>query len=396
MLVFRSLLAFSLTTLFATSAFAFEDHAEHMEGPFERPQDVTEACVECHEEQTEDFMKSNHWLWKKKQNVPGKGEIEIGKHNLINNFCSATPSNNSLCSTCHAGYGMEKDDPAYASKSENVDCLVCHDTSGTYEKEAWTFGMVDKKVDLTKVAQSVGGEVPKDNCGSCHFYGGGGDGVKHGDLDSSLLTAKRSLDVHMAKDGADMSCQECHKVDKHHISGMGMSTSTGDGKRVACTDCHAEDLHERKLLNRHAKVLACESCHIPTYAREKPTKMSWDWSQAGEDRDVPKNKWGLTDYLKKKGSFVWEQNAIPEYAWYNGTNGRLLLADKIDPTQTVVMNPPIGEIKDSGSKIYPYKIMRGKQPYDTVNNIMLVPNVVGYWEHFNWQRAFKEGMASAA
>ena len=37
-------------------------------------------------------------------------------------------------------------------------------------------------IKWTKVAQNVG--LPaRENCGGCHFYGGGGDGVKHGDLD---------------------------------------------------------------------------------------------------------------------------------------------------------------------------------------------------------------------
>ena len=55
------------------------------------------------------------------------------------------------------------------------------------------------------------GKPGRENCGSCHFYGGGGDGVKHGDLDSSLKRPSRELDVHMDAEGLklrlhDLSC----------------------------------------------------------------------------------------------------------------------------------------------------------------------------------------------
>jgi hypothetical protein len=50
--------------------------------------------------------------------------------------------------------------------------------------------------DLAKVAQKVG-KTSRDTCGACHFFGGGGDAVKHGDLDSSLKKPGKYLDVHM-------------------------------------------------------------------------------------------------------------------------------------------------------------------------------------------------------
>ena len=108
-----------------------------------------------------------------------------------------------------------------------MDCLVCHDTTGTYQKfptgagypvlgEAKEFppgsGKIWEPVDLVAIAQTVG--LPdRDNCGSCHFYGGGGDGVKHGDMDDSLAVPDRELDVHMDAVGEDFSCATCHGSD---------------------------------------------------------------------------------------------------------------------------------------------------------------------------------------
>ena len=77
--------------------------------------------------------------------------------------------------------------------------------------------------EWNKVAQSVA--MPsKQNCGTCHFYGGGGDGVKHGDLDSSLFQPSKNLDVHMSKDGQNFECTRCHSTSLHNIAGRVYST----------------------------------------------------------------------------------------------------------------------------------------------------------------------------
>ena len=76
------------------------------------------------------------------------------------------------CTTCHAGYGW-KDETFDFEKVENVDCLVCHEQSGGYVKGKK--GLPAEGVDLLAVAKSVA--LPtRDNCGSCHFRGGGGNG----------------------------------------------------------------------------------------------------------------------------------------------------------------------------------------------------------------------------
>jgi hypothetical protein len=99
--------------------------------------------------------------------------------------------------------------------------------------------------------------------------------------------------------------------------------------------------------------------------------------------------------LKIKGSFVYEGNIAPEYAWYNGSLAdRYLLGDPIDPTQPTLMNPPAGSINDPTAKIWPFKIHRGKQIYDAVNNYLLQPKTVGeggYWAEFDWDQAARLG-----
>jgi hypothetical protein len=103
-----------------------------------------------------------------------------------------------------------------------------------------------------------------------------------------------------------------------------------------------------------------------------PTKLSWDWSTAGEDiQDPAKDKYGMPTYNKKKGSFVWGKNVKPTYAWYNGKAGSYLLGDKMDPDKVTKLSYPLGDINDSSAKIYPFKVHTGKQIYDKKNKIFI-------------------------
>ena len=67
----------------------------------------------------------------------------------------------------------------------------------------------------TKEAQSV--EMPsRANFGCCHFYGGGGDNVKHGDLSSVLFDPPKDVDVHMSADGEGFKLIEYTLGDGYH------------------------------------------------------------------------------------------------------------------------------------------------------------------------------------
>ena len=72
---------------------------------------------------------------------------------------------------------------------ENVDCLACHADPASYGKGL--FGNPAPSVDLLAAARSVRATT-RENCGKCHFDGGGGNGVKHGDLDESLYFPGRN------------------------------------------------------------------------------------------------------------------------------------------------------------------------------------------------------------
>jgi octaheme c-type cytochrome (tetrathionate reductase family) len=375
--------------------------------------------------------QTQHWKWEYKNPVTGQ---MLGKRHVVNNFCTSAVSNYGSCATCHVGYGM-KDDSFDFTSEQNVDCLVCHDRTGKYRKEPGLAGNVVgkdmelppgsgkivKAIDLKGIAQHVG-KTSRATCGACHFNGGGGDGVKHGDLDSSLEAPEKALDVHMDADGNNFACATCHQTEGHQVPGSRYAPTAQDkggahirGKADAsnpatCQACHGQSPHKgtrAAKLNDHTAKLACQTCHVPKFARGGiPTKMSWDWSTAGQRGGdgkplVRKNEEGHIVYNGIKGDFVMAENVVPEYMWFNGTVKYTLPGDKIaDDKAVVFVNQFEGSPDDGKSRIWPMKVFRGKQAYDAVNKTLAITHLAGnddtaFWTNLNWEKAVAAGMAAA-
>jgi octaheme c-type cytochrome (tetrathionate reductase family) len=416
------------------------DHSkfEILQKEFASGPEVTEACMTCHTEADDQIMHSIHFEWEFKNERTGQ---MLGKRNVINAFCGSVAGNEPRCTSCHAGYGWEDMNVSPVEAKVTPDCLVCHDRSGQYTKTATTAGhpplapVPDKlktitgakawAVDLGKAARSVGNPT-RANCGNCHFYGGGGDNVKHGDLSSALYNPERAVDVHMSPDGEDFTCSTCHVSDQHSWAGsrylMQADSPHGTDKPGAarttatCESCHTATPHEASLtgmkLNDHTDTLACQTCHIPEFARGNvSTKTVWDWSTAGK-LDDNGNKIAISDYLEAdgdhrhtymstKGTFEWEENVEPIYEWFNGVVEYTTGDKKIDPSKTVEINPIQGTPDAEDSRIWPFKRMEGRQAYDSVLNELVYTHVWGpdtdtaLWTNFDWDKAIKAGMEAA-
>jgi octaheme c-type cytochrome (tetrathionate reductase family) len=369
---------------------------------FSTPQEVTAACIECHNGRHTEVMQSTHWNWEREEYIPGKGIRSVGKRNLVNNFCIGVAGSRQSCNKCHAGYGWNDDQPFNFTDANNVDCLACHDQSGDYVKASGGAGYPAGTVDLGAVARTVG-KPQRLNCGTCHFFSGGGNNVKHGDLESALFAPDRSLDVHMAVEGVDMSCTACHTAEKHQMKGKLYSISSMNRNRVLCEDCHGATPHTKEILNEHTLKVACQTCHIPTYAKANATKTWWDWSQAGRTRNgapfEEKDSLGNVVYLSEKGRFIWQRDLRPEYVWFNGTASHYLLGDTAGAAP-VRLNRLFGSYADPDAKIVPAKIHRGTQPYDPGTGMLIQPLLAGdgddragFWDHFDMVRASRDGMA---
>jgi octaheme c-type cytochrome (tetrathionate reductase family) len=419
-----------LALLPGLAAAATADHSrfQALQGPFASGEEVTRACLGCHTEAAKQVMATRHWTWD--YTNPDTGQ-RLGKRTMLNGFCIGDRSNEAFCQSCHVGYGWKDASFDFTDESK-VDCLACHNT-GNYLKLAGLAGhpplvrtetspgsgkFVDP-VNLAAVARNIGA-TSRQTCGACHYYGGGGDGVKHGDLDSSLNNAPRSLDVHMAVDGGNFSCSTCHVADQHRIAGSRISVTASDphaailrGLRNStrnpstCQSCHGDKPHQGNplqatRLNEHARTLACQSCHIPTFARGGvPTKMGWDWSTAGQlDADGKpfqrKDDTGHVIYDSRKGDFVLGDNLVPDYLWFDGRVTYVQPDTRIDPGQRVPINRFHGTPGASDARIWPVKTFHSRQPYDTENLTLLVPHTAvpddtAFWYHFDWSKALKAG-----
>jgi len=427
--------------------------------------EVTAACLSCHTEAARQVMGTTHWTWRDQLPSPG-GQTNrwVGKGaGVINNFCLGVDSNEPRCTSCHAGYGWKDRGFDFADQHQ-VDCLVCHDTTGTYRKfptdaghpnvlaKEWPkgSGKMVPPVDLGNVARHVG-RTSRATCGSCHFFGGGGEGVKHGVMDASLVAPPRELDVHMHAGGADFTCTDCHTTVNHHIAGRYHDRPASEERALVprgvrksvlgCESCHGAAPHPRdSKLNDHTDKVSCQACHIPRLAPGRPTKMWWDWSQAGRfdpagkplvekalvapgEGTIATNAPETVVYDGMKGAFIWAWQAVPEYAWFNNHLHSMIQGDSIDDTRpgretgathgaydrldlakpVVDVNRLEGDYRDPLARIWPVKIHRGIQPYDPVNKVLAIPKLFpngadandAYWKSYQWPAAIEAGMRYA-
>ena len=415
-----------------TNSTADHKKFEALKKPFANGSEVTKACLTCHTEAGHQFMKSIHWTWEYKN--PKTGQT-LGKDNLVNNFCTNARGNEGMCAQCHASYNWTSAKFDFKNQ-ENIDCVVCHEQTGTYYKLPPTKGnsacsiMFEglAPIDWNKVAQSVG-RPERSNCGTCHFNGGGGDGVKHGDLDSSLINASRDLDVHMDRKGLNFACTQCHLSKQHIISGSRYDVRAKDpegagkpGLRrdvATCESCHGNGPHPNTnlvgiKLNGHINKVACQTCHIPALARGGvATIVDWDWRESGKTKDgvgfqeenyIQGNGEHRHTYRSIKGSFTYGETwpakgrtLLPYYAWFDGQMRYTTIDTKFDPAKPVPINAFSGSYDDPNARIWPFKQMHTIQPYDKGNNTLVYMHLWGedkdaYWGNYDFGRAIQVAM----
>ncbi len=392
------------------------DHStiESLKKPFTTGEQISRECLSCHSKAAEQFHKTIHWTWLASGD---KKDMRYGKAGYsLNNFClSGNAMEDKGCLKCHTSWDKKGTDGV-------VNCLKCHNDSGFNFIEAFSDIKAfaeDEDPETNEMIPDIQAEISdaagrvtlptRKNCGDCHFVGGGGDGVKHGDLDTSLAKPNRMLDVHMGIDGQNFTCTRCHTTSEHHIAGR-IYTNPAVAERkslieddlapkITCVSCHSSEPHKTdSKMNDHTDVVSCQACHIPEFARVNPTKMSWDWRTAGKMKDgkpyEEKGDLGKPVYKSIKGSFTWEKNVTPEYFWFNGSLRSTTADDVIDPATIVEVSHPVGKKEDPEARIYPFKIHKGHQPYDKIHKKLLAPMLSGkkgYWTTFDMDEAIAVG-----
>jgi hypothetical protein len=188
-----------------------------------------------------------------------------------------------------------------------IDCLVCHDTTGTYKKTPTAAGMPDPKVDLVATWPKTWGHLPQD--------------LRRLPLQRRRRRsgqARRSLPS-AAASGAQLRRPHgrvrfsVHRLPPHPQPQDRRSQLIGAGggrQPVLLQGCHSDTPHYGDglldhHLNKHSDNIACTTCHAPVYAKCKPTKTFWDWSKAGDktaSRKKTNTAWGTTTGKKASSS----------------------------------------------------------------------------------------------
>ncbi|MEJ2042989.1 MAG: tetrathionate reductase family octaheme c-type cytochrome [Reinekea sp.] len=425
-------LSLPVTTVEASST---ADHSqfEVLQQEFSDVEDINAACVSCHNQAESQIHATIHWQWTyplERDDTRKTVNKLLGKLNVINGYHPNVASNISACGSCHIGYGLSKKITDTIPKAA-VDCLACHDTTGEYfysrfhqdgvecsmchddngeankdrvEKEGGRYTL-----SLTQMAQKVG-ETSVSSCGSCHFYDGGADGAKHGDLDSALIHADFEMDVHMSPDGAGLKCSDCHHSNQHALAGSrykAMSpvdnkpVSALEGSRATCVSCHGDHPMKDEKLNDHTDVVACQTCHIPHYARNGiSVKTSWDWSTAGElnrkRRPIAKHdEQGNVEYSSAKGTMTYGENLQPTYQWYDGILDYQTVGALVNPDGVTPLNASHTQ-RDGVAKVFPFHVFESKLPFDTQSNQLLPMHLSSssrnaFWNGYDWDKSLKAG-----
>lgn len=275
------------------------------------------------------------------------------------------------------------------------------------EMKTYVFGKVDEQgnyttvpdydkmapgTNMVNVARTV--HLPtKSSCLRCHAKAGGGDWTKRGDMGLNSANATVMQDVHLAKDGADLSCVSCHSALNHKIAGRGIDLRQTEAKAPTCQDCHNEAPHSSSTLNRHAQgQVSCQVCHIREYAKGGATEMSRDWSTPVWNAAFCSGQGGFV------GHEVKQANVKPEYVWFDGTSYVYNVGERItaNPENGVFnMAKANGKPFDGKSLIVPIKRHSSTMPLDASGKI-IPPAIMWMFMTGDFDVAVQKGLEEQA
>lgn len=359
------------------------------------------TCLQCHETEAQQVFHSAHYQWLGETPYMTTGPFIQGKLDIgVNSYCINTTGNWAGCGACHVGLGARPEPQVSQVQLENIDCLICHQDNYKRKKVNGTFvpdtGLMT--ISILQAAQTVH-RPTRQSCLQCHAKGGGGDNYKRGDLAIAHgTTTDRNFDVHMATTGANLSCQSCHLTEQHHIAGRGSDLRETDlDREMSCTNCHTNKAtasgHQNTVIGRHVTRVACQTCHIATYARNAIDTAASEMTEIHRDWRLP--------HVTASGAIhptpTMAGNLTPRYAWWNGTSSSYLLFDDaaLDPqTGRIPTSRPVGEINGLQAKLYPFKYKTATQPLAIAPNQLIALDTSVYFSTGAPQAAIESGLVN--
>jgi hypothetical protein len=360
------------------------------------------TCLECHESEAREVHGSNHYQWKGEAPymVDGNYLLQGKDAGAVNTYCGSIEGNWDGCSNCHVGLGEKPQETESTEQLENIDCLVCHQSE--YKRKKVDGAMVPDTDNMTitmdEAVQTV--HTPtRANCLACHAKAGGGDAVKRGDLALATgNTADSHYDIHMATTGADLACQDCHKAENHRFPGKGSDLRSTDlDKTLECasSSCHDATPHQSDELNKHTERVACQTCHIPVYAKDasdseatEATEVKRSW-QSGSHSSAPPYHPVQTK----------QNNLLPKYLHWDRYTDNYNIGETIysnPQTDTYQTSVPRGSVDDGDSKLYPFKYKTSDYPLNTKSNMLIPLDTSVFFNTANADEAAVAGLENMA
>jgi hypothetical protein len=386
-----------------------------------------ETCVACHRNEAEAMHGSVHYqLSGPTPNVPNiPGDAGKGQGGM-NTYCGAiVTSRDVTCAGCHTSYGQQPTAEMTPAQLANIDCLMCHQinyarkAAGPYESvpavgqdgqprtltlpvedaNGFHFMPDEAKMTISLVeAARTAGPTTRATCLRCHANAAGSDGAKRGDLSSVTVNPPRSSDIHMSPQGEDFTCATCHDAGDHRVSGRGLDLRPNDTPEpTTCESCHGDRPHDDynardgESRDVHAGHVACQTCHIPTFAKDVSTELARDWLEP---------EWWPGAFGGQGGwkpGEVRAMNVIPAYRWFDGTSEVYLLGQA--PAQNAAgeyeFGLPLGNVASPGAKIYPMKEHRSISARHDATGQMIPHSTELYFRTGDFAQAVQSGMVQA-
>lgn len=346
----------------------------------------TDTCLQCHITEAKEVFSSVHYQWLGRTpymtNGPEfQGKLDVG----VNSYCINITGNWNGCGSCHVGLGLRPETTESSEQLKNIDCMVCHQEKYKRKKVDGLFvpDTANMTISMVQAARAVH-KPTRATCLQCHAKGGGGDNLKRGDMAlAHTATNDRNFDVHMATTGADLSCQQCHTTDKHLMAGKGSDLRPTDlDIAMNCTDCHQNkdtvNGHSTAAIGNHVSRVACQTCHISSYARNASDTIATEKTEIHRDWLVPH----VTASGVIHPTSTMAGDLLPEYQWWDGTSSSYLLFDtaSTDPiTGKIPTSRPIGAVNTTGSKLYPFKYKTASQPRATAKDVLIALDTSVYF-----------------
>jgi len=373
----------------AAPALALEAH-NNIKGLFNSTRQVTIKCLECHRQQAAEVLKSTHWTWQRQRTVNGR-TVMSGKKDSLAGFAIDIASNPSRCLKCHISSNPGPDVFAKADQAD-IDCLVCHDTTGKYTRSSELTQL--EQGDFEIIARNVGRSLPG-NCVSCHFADCGLSVSSQATSTATGLRSSFQTDIHMADRVGAFTCQTCHVNGSGHSFSRTMVYGSGlISRNGGCSSCHTNAPHKLDRLNSHTNVIACRTCHIPEYAPKTPAITSWNWMLTGKNEPIFQTVRGGRNIFQDRNGFTTSTMIQPVYMWDDGSDLLYSRGQRVRPHELTYLQRPSG--RSPKAKIAPFRVLYGTQLYDTKYRYLISPLLSAQggalFSGPDWDTIAREGM----